>query len=103
MRVETMVFKKLHPEKKKKRKRISSMSRYGRQRREERKHYQPYFTKVALMHNVFPCYLTFFLELQCIQEELGQGLKVTLVTLKFQCVGDSLHAEVLTEISLHCS
>lgn len=73
MRVEAMVFEELHPEKKKKNeKRISSMSRYGRQGSEERKYYQPYFTKGDLMHNVFPCYLTFFWNCSASQEESGQ-------------------------------
>lgn len=78
------------------------MSRYGRQGNEEREHYQPDFTKGALMHNVFPCNSTFFWNCCGSQEELGQGLKVTLLTLKFQSVEDSLQSEVLTEISLHC-
>lgn len=55
------------------------------------------------MHNVFPCYLSLFSNCSASQEEFGQGLKVTLVTLKFQCVEDSLQSEVLTEICLHCS
>lgn len=56
------------------------------------------------MHSVFPCYLTTFWNDTASQEELGQGLQITMtVTLKFQCVVHSLQSEVLTEISLHCS
>lgn len=56
-----------------------------------------------LLCNLFPCYLTSIWNCSASQEKLGQGLQVTIVTLKFQCVVDSLQSEVLTELSLLCS
>jgi len=53
------------------------------------------------MHSKFSCYPAFFWNRSGSQEELGQGLRVMLMTSVFQGVEDSSQPELLSINSLH--